>query len=542
MRTGRALVVCLLLAATGCGDGADRPRRGGTVVIGAGSDLDHANPLVTGEKWTAEILRFALMVPLVRYGPELDYEPALAESWEMTGDTGVVFHLRRDVRWHDGAPTTAEDVLFTFERATDPETGFPNASYFGAWTAGEVVDSYTVRFTFRRQAEPLAGWPFTPIVPAHLLDTVPAALMRQAAFNRHPVGNGPFRFVSHRTNDRWVFEANPDFPEGLGGPPLIDRLVWRVIPDNTAQIAELQAGEADLILQPRPERAIELAAREEFELAVQPSRQFAFIAWNGQRPPLDDPRVRRALALAVDREAILERFRQGYGQLATGPIMPFHWSYDDELEPLPHDPDAARALLADAGIRDADDDGPLELPSGQPFAIELKLPAGSDYYRDFAEAVRADLAAVGVDVRTRPTEMNTLVADVTSPERRFDAVLLGWSGDFRLEVRDLFHSEAVGGPYQFASYANPEVDSLIDRAAAEPDRDIATPLWRRVQEILLHDQPWTVIFYQTDAYLMRDRLQGVEMDIRGALRTLPEWWVTEAAPADTAGVAGGGKR
>ncbi|HSH45612.1 MAG TPA: ABC transporter substrate-binding protein, partial [Longimicrobiales bacterium] len=252
----RATAVCALLSlvvfAGACGDSTRAPRSGGTVVIGAGSDLDHANPLVSVDAWTSEVLRFALFTPLVRYGEDLSYEPYLAESWETSGDTAVTFHLRDDVRWHDGTRTTAHDVLFTYERATDPETGFPNSDYFNRWTGGEVLDSFTIRFTFQPHAEPLAGLPFTPVVPRHLLDSIPAAQLRQAAFNQHPVGNGPFRFVSQRSNDRWVFERNPDFPEGLGGPPNLDRLVWRVIPENSAQLAEIRAGEADLILQPRP--------------------------------------------------------------------------------------------------------------------------------------------------------------------------------------------------------------------------------------------------------------------------------------------------
>lgn len=530
----RALAACVVLIIAACGDAVPEPRRGGTVVIGAASDLDHANPLVSGEKWTADLLRYALFVPLVRYGPELEYEPALAESWEILGDTAVVFHLRRDVRWHDGPLTTAYDVLFTFERARDPATGFPNADYFSRWTRGEVLDSFTVRFTFAPHAEPLAGLPFTPITPRHLLDTVPAAAMRQTPFNRHPVGNGPFRFVSQRTNDRWVFEANPDHPEGLGGRPRLDRLVWRVIPDNAAQLAELRAGEADLILNPRAEQVRELAEREGFHAAVQPSRQFLFIAWNARREDFADPRVRRALAMAIDRAGMVEAFRQGLGEVATGPIMPFHWSFDPDLQPLPYAPDSARTLLAEAGIRDRDGDGTLDGADGEPFRITLKLPAGNDYYRDLAEAVRADLAEIGVDVRTRPTEAGTLFGDVMSPERRFDAFLLGWSGDFRIDIGSAFHSAAMDGPYQFASYANPRVDSLIDRASAESDRDRATPMWRTVQEILLQEQPWTVLFYQTDAFLMRDRLRGVEMDIRSAFVTLQDWWVTEAAPVDSA--------
>ena len=517
-----AILALTLLAACG-GDPAPRP--GGTAVIAAGSDLDFANPLVSADAWTNEILRYALFTPLVAYGPDLSYEPRLAESWEMIGDTAVVFHLRRDVRWHDGTPTTAEDVLFTFRRARDPATGFPNAGYFSRWTAGEAVDSYTVRFRMEPHAEPLAGWPYTPVVPRHVLDTVPPERLRQAAFNHDPLGNGPFRFVSQRANDRWVFEANPEYPEGLGGPPRLDRLVWRVVPENSAQLAELRAGEADLVLQPRPEQVRALADRPGIRAVVKPSRQFMFIAWNEARPPLDDPRVRKALALALDRRQILEGLRYGFGELALGPILAFHWAYADHLAPLPFAPDSALALLAEAGIRDGDGDGVLERPDGTPFRVELKVPAGSDYNRDVAEAIRGDLAAIGVDLVTRPTEVTTLFADITDPERRFDAALLGWSGDFRIDLHDTFHSDALGGPYQFASYANPETDSLMDRAELELERDRAIPLWHRVQEILLDEQPWTLIYYQTDAFLARDRVRGMEMDIRGALVSLPRWWI-----------------
>jgi peptide/nickel transport system substrate-binding protein len=528
------LLLPALLALAACGDAAER--RGGTVVIGSATDIDVANPLVSVDAWTNEILRYVLFTPLVRYGPELGFAPALAESWEMTGDTAVVFHLREDLRWHDGIRTTAHDVLFTYERAKDPATGFPNADYFSLWTGGEVVDSFTVRFSLEPHAEPLAGWPFIPIVPKHLLDTIPAEAMRRAPFNQAPVGNGPFRFVSRRPGDRWIFEANPDYPAGLGGRPLLDRLVWRVIPENAAQLTELRVGEVDLALHPTPGEVRALAERPNLKAVVKPSRQFRFVVWNGRRPPLDDPRVRRALAMAVDRGRILDGLQSGLGEIGTGPIMPFHWSYDPALEPLPFDPDSARAILAAAGVRDRDGDEVLEY-GGDDFAVEIKIPANNDLSRDMAEAIRSDLERLGVAATTRALELGTLFSDVTSAERDFDAALLGWSGDLRVDLRDTFHSRSMEGPYQFASYANPRLDSLMDRAVRETDRERAAPLWREVQRVLLEEQPWTVLYYQTDAFLARERLRGLDMDIRGGLVHVTNWWLAgdQTEPADEVG-------
>jgi peptide/nickel transport system substrate-binding protein len=336
-----------------------------------------------------------------------------------------------------------------------------------------------------------------------------------------------------------VFEANPDHPAGLGGPPRLERLVWRVIPENSAQLTEIRVGEVDLALQPPPADIRSTAERDGIRMVQKPSRQFSFIVWNGRRAPLDDARVRRALALAIDRSEILAGLRDGLGQPGVGPIAPFHWAFADHLAPLPFAPDSARALLAAAGIRDTDGDGRVELPGGADFELEFKHYAGTSVSRDIAEAVRADLAAVGVDVSPRPVELTTLFADVTSQDRRFDMALLGWNADFRIDLRDLFHSEAVGGPYQFGSYANPELDSLLDRAGEALSREVAAPAWHRVQEILLREQPWTVIYYQTDAFLARERVRAIDMDIRGALVNVTDWWVEPRQDAGSPGDTGG---
>lgn len=536
-RSAVSLVLAAFIAAiTACADRDGRtadavdatPRYGGTLVIAGPNDLDFMNSLVSADTWTAEFLSFALFMPLIRYGPDLDFEPYLAERWELAGDTAVTFHLRRDVRWHDGVPTTAYDVLFTYERARDERTGSTIGHYFDHWDHAEVLDSFTIRFRFRPHSDPLASWPYAPIMPRHLLDSIPPERLRQAAFNKQPVGNGPFRFVSYQANDRWVFEANPDFPEALGGRPYLDRVVWRTIPDNTAQVVELMAGAADLILSPRADQLRELDGHPQIRAIVRPARYYTFVGWNGADPRFADARVRRALTMAIDRERLIQH-RAGYGELASGPISPHHWAYDPAISPVPFDTATARALLADAGFADRDGDGRVEDPSGNDFAFTLKIAAGNAYQRDMAELIRSDLAAIGVTVTTRPTEFNTLIGELSSNPKRFEAVIMGWNADFRINLHELYHSSALGGPFQIAAYSNPELDTLLDRAATTVDRQAARPLWRRVQEILRDDQPWTYLYYAPNLYAIREHVQGVEMDLRGALVNLPRWWLADAA-------------
>lgn len=492
------------------------------------TDLDYANSLVAAGSETQEILREVLFLPLIRYTAKLDYAPALAHDWQLLGDTGAVFHLRRDVYWQDGAHTTAYDVGFTIQRARDPATAFPNSDYFTGWRDAVIEDSFTVRVAYQSQAEPLAGLPFLPIMPKHLLDTVPAARVRQTSFNHHPVGNGPFRFVEYRPNDRWVFEANPDYPAELGGRPFLDRLVWRVIPDGTAQLTELEAGEADIVMPPA-ERYAALAADPRFQGIERSGRRYAFIGWNGRRPPLDDARVRRALMMAIDRKTLLDVLRDGYGVLATGPIGPYHWAYDSTLAPLPYAPDSARSLLHTAGVYDRNGNGILQTPDGRDFSIVLQFVAASSFNRDMAEMIRQNLAALGVRITTRPTEAATLYATVSSPQRDFDAVLLGWESDFRINLRNLFHSAELAGPYQLASYHNPTADSLMDLVAGIRDRAAAARLYGQLQRILRDDQPWGFLYYYPDLYVVNRRVHGVQMDVRGALVTVTKWWIPTAA-------------
>jgi peptide/nickel transport system substrate-binding protein len=531
---GLLFALCLVLSVlAACGpDRAPGARAaesayGGTFVVAGPADLNRANPLVTNDAYTLEINRFLLFMPLLRYGTDFTFEPYLAESWTMEGDTAITFVLRDDVVWHDGRRTTALDVAFTYGRTLDPETAYPHTGYIAAWTTVAVIDSFTVRVSFRPHADPLVAFALLPIVPAHLLEAVPPAEMRAAPFNRAPVGNGPFRFVSQTANDRWVFEANPAFPAGLGGRPSLDRLVWRVIPDGQAQVTELLTGNADLALTAPPEQFDVLSARDDVRGIARPSFKYVFIGWNGKRAPLGDARVRRALTMAIDRNQIVQVLRAGHATLATGPIHPHHWAYDRTIEPLSHDPAAAAGLLDAAGIRDRNGDGLRDTHDGRTFAFDLGFQAENNLNRNMAEMIQADLARIGVRVNARPLDWNTLVARISSTARDFDAILMGWEADFLVDVHDLFHSAAFNGSFQLASYSNPDLDAALDRATATSDREAALPLWKDIQRTLRDEQPWSFLYYFPDLLLARERVRDVEMDLRGIFATVAHWRIAD---------------
>lgn len=519
----QAFVLALLVSGTAS---AQSPRVGGTVVIAGGSDLQTMNSIVNTDVWTKEFNENALFLRLMTLNRDLTYAPQLARSWRMIGDSGVIFNMRRDVRWHDGRRTSAHDVAFTFERVKNEETASPHVEQFAQWTRAQVIDSFTIRFSFKPHVEPLFAWSQMAIMPRHLLDSIPPARLRQAAFNKNPVGNGPFRFVSQKPNDRWVFEANRSFPAALGGRPRIDRVIWRVVPDNTAQIAEIRTGQVDMILGPRAENVATLDAEPTMRAMIRPSNRYNMITWNGKREGLNDARVRRALTLSMNRAEMLAVLRKGYGTIAVSPIPPFHWAYDRSLAPLPFDTVTAKRLLASAGWVDRNRDGVRENAAGKRLEFELKVTANNQFNRDIGEMIRAQLERVGVRINVRPVDFSTMIQDITSPERNYDGAYLQMSTDLVLNFHDAFHSSTVNDPFHATAYRNPEVDRILDEVLKTKDRKRALALWSRFQRIMRDDQPVTMTWWSPDLIVVRERLQGVQMDVRSALLTLPRWYVT----------------
>jgi peptide/nickel transport system substrate-binding protein len=306
----------------------------------------------------------------------------------------------------------------------------------------------------------------------------------------------------------------------------VDRVVFRVIPDVTATIAELKAGSVDVSLFPPADQFHALDDDPKLHGIVHAGRNYAFIPWNTKRAPLDDPRVRRALGFAIDKPQIITVVRAGLGEPVAGPISRFHWAFDSTVSSQ-FSPDSARALLAQAGLRDTNGDGIVEKKNGTPWQVELKVPANNSAAKDMAELIRADLQKVGVNMSVRLIDQATLLEDLTGESRNFDAALMGWQNDVRLNFRDMFHSAALRGPFQFASYKNKEVDKLIDQASSEPSIDKAKPLWHRFQHVLSDDQPWTFLYEYPETAIVNDRVQGVKMDIRGSLVTISKWHVTK---------------
>lgn len=509
-------------------------RYGGTAVTASYGELvDGMNALVSADYGASQFQQFVNLMTLIQYDEDLRPVPYLARAWEVSEDgRELTFYLRDDVYWHDGERTTAYDVEFTYLRATDPATAFPNAAYWTHYVKGregvEVVDSFTVRFRMEPHAEYLDPWRATAIMPRHLLEDVPPAELKQHPFGtRCPVGNGPFRFVEHRQDESWTFAANPFFPAALGGRPYLDRLVYRVILEQTTLLTELLTGRIDLYMGVGPNQAKEVEASPVAELRHFPFRQYVFIAWNARKPQFKDARVRRAMTMAVDRRAMVDAIVMGYGTIANTGVPPFHWAYDPSFaSALPYDPEAAARLLDEAGWMDRDGDGIRENADGVPLRFTLKSNKGNQQRADIAEIVQGDLAKVGIAVEPQIVEWATLLSQITTPGLRdFEGVVMAWVVDFKLDETDLFHSSKADEPYGLAGLSDPRVDRLLDALPRVVNREDAIPLWREYQELLVELQPYMYLYFPERIDGVSRRLRDVVLDVRGDWVSARQWWI-----------------
>lgn len=529
------LTLVLALVVTGCGGGggtvgekpesAGTPKRGGTLVIGVISDFDAFSDFVGTDYETKEAVRQMLFMTLVQYDEDLKLQPYLAESWEVADDgLSMTYHIRKDVKWHDGTPTTAADVKFAYETAILPDVAYANVATFQYYKGAELLDPYTIRFTFTRpfaeQVENLALW---PIMPKHLLEKVPPKEQRTAAFNRNPVGNGPFKFVRWKANEEIVFEANDEFSPSLGGRPYLDRVVFRVVPEQTTELSMLLTGELDLVRAVPPQDAERVEQSDIARLIVYPNRAYVYLAWNTRLPFFDTAKERTALTLGIDRQEIVDALLYGYGEVGTTHAFKTAWALEPSLKPHPYDPEQAKRLLAEEGWKDSDGDGVLD-QGGKPFRFAMVTNKGNDLREDMLVMIKSHLAKIGVVAEPSLREWTVLLEETQRKE--FEAWLSAWILDFTYDPRDMFHSEAIEGKFNMVSYSNPTADSLIDLGTSLTDREAAKPVWAAFQRLLHEEQPYTFLHTLEERVGVSRRVRGVdEIDSRSHIFGIRRWWL-----------------
>lgn len=422
--------------------------------------------------------------------------PNLAERFENPTPTTYVVTLRQGVRFHDGHELTARDVAWTFNSMLDPGLGSPRRGGLLPLQRVDVVDRYTARFVL---AEPYTSFPINL-----LLTIVPEGA--DASLKDHPVGSGPYAFVSQVIDDQVVLQA---FPGYWQGPPRNSGLLLKVVPDEVMRALEVNHGTMDVVVNDiSPDIYFQLRRSRDIQTTTSDGVDSQYMGINLQDPILRDVRVRQAIAYGIDRQAIVDYLRRGLAAPATTLLPPLSWAQAKDVRQYPHDPDRARALLDAAGYRDPDGDGPLPR-----FTLTLKV-SNVEYNRAQSAVIQEQLRAVGIAIDVRAYEFATLFADVIGGN--FQLYTLQWTAGSLADpdiLRRIFHSSQTPPTgYNRGHYSNPELDRLLERAAASRDSSERHALYASAQEILAEDLPYIPVWWKTNFAIARRDLDGVVLN------------------------------
>ncbi|MEM4631129.1 MAG: ABC transporter substrate-binding protein [Acidilobaceae archaeon] len=416
------------------------------------------------------------------------FVPHLVESYTKVNDTVWEFRLKSGVKFHDGKPLTAHDVKASFERG--PRVGSLPRILLEFVKEVQVVDELTFRLILKYPFGPMIAHlshPSTAIIPAWVAERFPNTPIDSIDYI---IGTGPYRFVEYKKGERTVLEA---FANYWGPKPTVRRIEWIPIPDDSTRVSFLEAGTVDIITHVPPQYLGQLRNRG-LQIVQMPSVRVIYIGLNVERIP--DVRVRQALNLAIDKEAIVRHILEGAGSVATAPIHPSVFGYSRQT-PYSYDPTKARELIRAAGWEGK------ELIFITPQGRYLKD-------REIAEAVKAYLEAVGLRVKLEVMEWAAYISRVTT-QKDFDLFLLGWSTVTLDADYGLYSLFRTGAPFNRMQYSNTEVDKLLDNARAETDLTKRAQLYAEAQRLIWQDAPWIFLHYEDIIVASKPNLVGFEI-------------------------------
>ncbi|HOM69583.1 MAG TPA: peptide-binding protein [Smithellaceae bacterium] len=494
---------------------------GDIIVRGDIGDASNLIPILASDSASHSIAGL-IYNGLVKYDKDMNIVGDLAESWDISDDGLVItFHLRKGVKWHDGKPFTAKDVLYTYQVTVDPKTPTAYAGDFLKVKKAEVLDDYTFRVTYDKPFAPsLISWS-SAVLPRHLLE---GQDITKSSLARHPVGTGPYLFKEWLAGQKIVLVSNADYFEGR---PYVDGHVTRIIPDMATMFLELRARNIDMMgltpLQYTRQTENNLF-RQSFDKYRYLAFAYTYLGYNLKHPFFADKRVRQAISYAINKEEIISGVLLGLGKPATGPYKPGTWAYNENVKTYSYNPQKARELLRAAGWTKTNNDGFLE-KDGRPFTFELITNQGNETRQKCAEIIQRQLKEVGIDVKIRILEWAAFINDFIN-KRRFEAVILGWTIPLDPDAYDVWHSSKTAPEeLNFISYKNPEVDALLEKARSTFEQKLRKKYYDRFQEILVEDQPYTFLYVPDELVIISKRFRGIEPAPIGLSHNFIKWYV-----------------
>ncbi len=479
MKSLAAASMLALLAAQAPATAQDFPS---TVTVGIDVDAGTLDPRVARD--TAAYRGVNLIYDgLVELTSALEPVPGLAESWESPEPTVWIFKLRSGVKFHDGKPLTAEDVVFTYQTILNPDLNAQFRTLFTPIKSIEAVDESTVKFTLSEPYAPLLSYLDMGIVPKHLVEA-------GADIGMNPVGTGPMKLKSWNRGSEIVLEANADY---WGAKPRVETLRFMIISNATARAQAFEAGNLDIIQAPlEPQDVVRLNADDRFGKSLGAGVSLTYFHMNTKDPLLSDPKVRNAIGHLIDYETIISEIYSGVDAKATSVLLPSFWAYTDAINQPAFDPAAAVAKLNELGWTDSNGDGILD-KDGKKFHLVLSTHSEDSARVQTAEYLQAVFESAGIETELRVTDWPSFSTNYVH-KGQHQIGLLGW-----LNIVDpdrlLYSQLRTGGSTNWGGYSNPDVDRYLDLGRTSADQAERTEAYRKAAGIIAEELPYIGLSY-----------------------------------------------
>lgn len=524
---GRALLLPLLFTAFPSATFAvDTPTKGQAtrlLVFGRGGDSVGLDPAsrTDGESFNVTDHIFDNLVTFKPGTTEIS--PSLAERWSISADgLTYTFNLVKGAKFHDDTPVNADAVIFSFKRQLDAkhpahEDGGPY-SYLQAMGLDQLIkdvvkiDDGTVAF---KLAKPNAPFLSTLGMQAFAIVSPAAVTKLKQDFAQKPVGSGPYKLKVWDKKQKIVLEANPNY---WGTKPYAQTLIFRAIPDNNTRLQEMMAGNLHVMDTPDSNhiKALEQKMGSKLKLLKAPGFNVGYLAMNQEKKPFDNPKVRQAIAHAINKQAIVDTIYNGFAEVAKNPMPPTMWAYNDKVRTYEYDPSKAKQLLKEAGLEQGFETDIWAMPVPRPY-----MPDG----RKVAEAIQGDLAKVGIKVKIVSYDWGTYLKKTQDGEHSM--ALLGWTGDIGDPDNFLYvlldKDNAVKPAQNISFYKSDRLHELLIKAQVESDTKKRTSLYLEAQEVIAADVPMIPIAHSTDVVPMQSHVEGFTMDPTGRRRFTGVW-------------------
>jgi peptide/nickel transport system substrate-binding protein len=465
------------------------------------------NPILSTDSASSEITRWVFN-SLITYDKDANIKTELAKSYRFLDETTLEFKLRDDVRWSDGEKFSAKDVVFTYATIISPDIYTPYASGFLHVKSVEAVDEYTLLIKYKYPYfKALEIW-MMEILPYHKLKD--EKNLMSAKFNQSPIGTGPYTLEKFSISSDISLKANKDY---FIHKPNIDKIVYHFVPDNAAEFLMLKSGKLDVgSLSPlQLERQLDESFKEQFNIYEDIAHSYNYIGFNLRLPKFQDPKIREALSLAIDRQEIVDILYLGHGQVCHGPFMPGTGAYNKNVKSPKQDIKEAKRLLREAGYNEQN-----------PFTFTLSTNTGTRGTY-LAQILQYQLKKVGVVLNLRVMEWQAFLNTVINP-RNFEAVLMGWSLGLKPDAYSIWHSDSnKKGGFNFIGYKNKEVDELIKKAEQTVNKVEFDRIYQKIFALIAKDNPYLFLVIPNSITAVNKKISPVTPSLIGVMHNAIEW-------------------